>query len=257
MSAMDPSTRSLTAEHLQEFRSRGFCIVRGLLGEQAIERLAAWTDELHAWPEVKGRHMMYFEQSRLDGARILNRLENFLPYHEGLAGLSFGPLCDAVGELLGEPCVLFKDKINFKLPGGDGFAAHQDAQAGWCSYAPLHVTALISIDASSVANGCLEMAPRPEQAELVESEWSPLSEEACSLMDFTSVETVPGDALFFDSFVPHRSGPNQTDQPRRVLYVTYNRSSDGDSRERYYADKRASYPPDIERDPDKDYVFRV
>jgi hypothetical protein len=33
--------------------------------------------------------------------------------------------------------------------------------------------------------------------------------------------------------------------------------SAGDHLERYYADKRASYPPDIERDPDKEYRYRV
>ncbi len=48
-----------------------------------------------------------------------------------------------------------------------------------------------------------------------------------------------------------------TAAPRRVLYVTYNRLSEGDHRQRYYADKRKSYPPDIERDPDKEYKFRV
>ena len=35
-----------------------------------------------------------------------------------------------VGELFGEPAVLFKEKINFKMPGGAGFKAHQDQQAG-------------------------------------------------------------------------------------------------------------------------------
>ena len=39
--------------------------------------------------------------------------------------------------------------------------------------------------------------------------------------------------------------------------VSYNRASEGDHRHQYYLDKRASYPPDIERDPDKQYVFRV
>ena len=48
-----------------------------------------------------------------------------------------------------------------------------------------------------------------------------------------------------------------TDGKRRVLYVTYNAKSSGDHREQYYVDKRLSYPPDIERDPSKDYVFRV
>ena len=67
----------------------------------------------------------------------------------------------------------------------------------------------------------------------------------------------PGDAVFFDSFVPHRSGPNLSDEPRRVLYVTYNRLADGDHRAPYYADKRRSYPPDVEREPGKQYVYRV
>ena len=48
-----------------------------------------------------------------------------------------------------------------------------------------------------------------------------------------------------------------SDGKRRVLYVTYNRLSDGDHREQYYADKRKSYPPDVERDPDKQYAYRV
>ncbi len=48
-----------------------------------------------------------------------------------------------------------------------------------------------------------------------------------------------------------------TDRPRRVLYVTYNRASEGDHRARYVADKRANFPPDIEREPGKTYVFRV
>jgi hypothetical protein len=63
--------------------------------------------------------------------------------------------------------------------------------------------------------------------------------------------------IFSDSFAPHASKPNFTDEPRRILYLTYNLASDGDHRARYYADKFASFPPDIERDGSRDYVFRV
>ena len=51
--------------------------------------------------------------------------------------------------------------------------------------------------------------------------------------------------------------PNLTDRPRRALYVTYNRAADGDHRARYFAEKRANFPPDIEREPGKEYRFRV
>jgi hypothetical protein len=41
------------------------------------------------------------------------------------------------------------------------------------------------------------------------------------------------------------------------LYLTYNKLSDGDHREKYYNDKYKNYPPDIDRDPNKDYKFKV
>ena len=46
-----------------------------------------------------------------------------------------------------------------------------------------------------------------------------------------------GDALVFTSYTPHRSGPNLSDAPRRVLYVTWNGASAGDLRDAYYEDK--------------------
>ena len=88
-------------------------------------------------------------------------------------------------------------------------------------------------------------------------EWSPLAAAALEAMDFVPCPTQPGDALFFDCFAPHRSAPNLTNSQRRVLYVTYNRASEGDYRARYFADKRAALPPEIERAPGESHVFKV
>jgi ectoine hydroxylase-related dioxygenase (phytanoyl-CoA dioxygenase family) len=244
---------------IEAFRETGFVLVRGLIGGDALAALREWVGEVESWPEIRGAHMMYFEESRLaPGVRVLNRVENVVPYHEGLRALMAGPeLAGSVGQLFGEPAVLFKDKINFKLPGGDGFAAHQDVQAGWDRYAGLHITAMVSVDETTVANGCLEIAPGAHGRGLLGESWRPLTDEDLPPGAYRPVETAPGDAVFFDSYAPHRSAPNDTGQPRRVLYFTYNRASEGDHLARYYADKRASYPPDIERDPDRQYVFRV
>ena len=78
--------------------------------------------------EAPGKYMKYFEQSLAQtDKRILSRIENFVPYHAAFSRLVMGPkMLTAVSELLAEPAVLFKDKINLKLPGGDGFKAHQD-----------------------------------------------------------------------------------------------------------------------------------
>jgi ectoine hydroxylase-related dioxygenase (phytanoyl-CoA dioxygenase family) len=52
---------------------------------------------------------------------------------------------------------------------------------------------------------------------------------------------VPGDLLWFDSYVPHHSGTNVTDTSRRALYLTYNAASAGDFRSTYYEDKEATF----------------
>ena len=76
-------------------------------------------------------------------------------------------------------------------------------------------------------------------------------------LDYILCPTNPGDVVLFDSYCPHRSKPNNTSKPRRVLYITYNKLSDGDHRSKYYADKRLHYPQDCERDPNKKYEFLV
>ncbi len=249
----------LTAQQIADFKRNGFVILRGLFAPDEIAGIAAWCDEIVAWPEVPGRHMMYYEDSRVEpGVRVLQRAENIYPYHAGFQALFDEPrLKGAVAELLGEPAVLYKDKINFKLPGGGGFELHQDQQAGWNAYADYFITAMVSIDESTVENGCLELAAGFHDRGLIGEEWKPLSEAETAGMDFVPFPTKPGDVAFFDSYAPHGSGPNRTERSRRILYITYNRTSAGDHRERYYADKRKGFPPDCEREPGKQYTFRV
>lgn len=246
----------LTQKQIDEFNNNGYVIIRNLYTPEEISRIREWTDEVAGYPEAPGKYMMYFEDSRLQpGKRILSRMEDIEPFHQCFSDLFTGEkMQGTVSELFGEPAILFKDKINFKLPGADGFKAHQDVQAGWDRYASIHITALVSIDASTPENGCLELAPGQHRKGLIGESWKPLEEDA---LEYIAVPTEPGDTVFFDSYAPHRSAPNQTSAARRVLYVTYNKLSEGDHRRQYYADKRKSYPPDCEREPDKKYVFRV
>jgi len=248
----------LTKKQVDAFRETGFLVVRQLFSPEEMREIAASTDELQSWPETPGKHMMYFEKNMNTQKRILNRMENFVPYHESFRRLCMGEkMAGAVAQLFGEPVFMFKDKINFKMPGGDGFTPHQDVQAGWSRYSSIHITAMVSIDRATKENGCLEIAPSFHDQGLIGSEWKPLSDNDMAGMDFDFVETEPGDAIFFDSFAPHKSGPNLTENARRVLYITYNRESEGDHLLQYYKDKRASYPPDIERQEGQTYVFKV
>jgi len=234
----------------------GYLVVRGFFDPAETAELLRWTEALQHAPEEKGRHWVYHEDSLTEpGAKVIQRIENFCPFHEGFDRIVRNSALAAwTGALMGGPVVLFKEKINFKMPGGPGFKAHQDQQAGWSRYAPLFVTAMVTLDPATLENGCLEMVPGRHREGLIGEEWKPLEEGA---MDYIPVPTAPGDVIFFDSYAPHASKPNFTDRPRRILYLTYNLASDGDHRARYYAEKFASFPPDIERDGSRDYVFRV
>ena len=243
---------------IADFARDGFLIVRGMFTTVEMARISAWTDEVVAMPELPGRHMVYYEDSlNQTGKRVLSRIENFLPYHEGFERLlTDSDITRCVADLLGDAPLLFKEKINFKLPGGNGFKAHQDVQAGWDRYARLHLTMLLGIDAADVTNGCLELAAGAHRRGLLGEMWNPLADDIDGV-EYRACPTAPGDAVFFDSFVPHRSGPNLSTSPRRVLYITWNRAAEGDHRRRYYAEKRSNYPPDCEREPGRHYEFKV
>jgi 2-aminoethylphosphonate dioxygenase len=245
-----------TVDDVARMRRDGYLVVRNFVSPQQLAELLQWTAQLEGAPEVSGRHWVYREESMTTpGRRVIQRIENFCPYHTGFDRfIRDSALVRWTGALMGAPVVLFKDKINFKMPGGAGFKAHQDQQAGWTVYAPLFVTAMVTLDAATLENGCLEVSAGRHREGLIGEQWKPLEEQGLNLQ---AIPTGPGDVIFFDSFVPHASKPNLTDSPRRILYITYNLASDGDHRERYFADKHASFPPDIDRDREKTYVFRV
>ena len=128
---------------------------------------------------------------------------------------------------------------------------------GWDEYAPYFLSVLVTVDASTEENGCLELAAGHHKRGMIGRRWQPLEGDELKGITFKQYPMSPGDVAFFDCFVPHRSGPNLTPVRRRNLYLTYNRKRDGDHRAKYFADKRASFPPDKERDPKKAYSFKV
>jgi len=253
-----PAPPPLCAQQVAAFSRDGFVLVPRFFDAGTMAQLDRWTEELRALPELSGRHWVYREDDlRHPGQRVLSRIENFCPFHAGMRALLEGErVRHALAQLMGGPVVLFKDKINFKLPGSAGFEAHQDVQAGWDRYASLHLTMLVSIDEATPANGCLELAAGWHRRGIIGEMWKPLSQQVPDGA-YRACPTAAGDVVFFDSFVPHRSAANTTGRARRVLYVTYNRRSEGDRRAEYYRDKHASFPPDVDRDPDREYVYRV
>ncbi len=246
----------LSEQQLSDFENNGFLLARQAFSEADMAHIRRWCDELVAMPEVSGRQWIYWEKSLLNpNDKIICRIENITPFHEGFREMTEA-LKAPMSQLLGEEAVLFKEKVNFKYPGGDGFKPHQDAQAGWDAYADFFISVLVCIDEATLENGCLKVVPGHHKRGLFQS-WQPLSDAEMEGMQFVDCPTKPGDMIFFDCYAPHASEPNLTQSIRRLYYATYNRASAGDFLSQYYADKHKNYPPDVDRDPSRNYVFRV
>jgi hypothetical protein len=246
MKALDDTQRAQWNEH-------GYLLLSQCLHPSEVQNLGTWVDELAAWPEAPGKWMKWYEVS--NGQRQLCRVEDFLPYHDDFADfLESDELFAVLEHLFGEPAALFKEKINFKLPGGAGFAPHQDAPAFTTFGQRNHVTLMLSVDASTQQNGCLEVVDGFHGRGLLpQAPDGTLDPTWANAQTWKPIETKPGDALFFDSYVPHRSGPNRSNAPRRALYVTYNPAREGTHRGDYFARKRAAFPPECERAAGADY----
>lgn len=186
--------------------------------------------------------------------RILCRVEDFVPRYPELEHDVIAPLRRELEALLGEELVLFKEKINFKAPGGGGFPVHQDFPAYRMFPPTRHFTVMLPIDAATLDNGCLQVATNfaevqarwrardgdPDEPWVVPHEGDRMREEIEADLAFAPLELGPRDVVAFDSFLPHGSAANASAHPRRAMFVTFTRRSEGAFRDAYYETKRAN-----------------
>src|SRR5580692_8696337 len=97
------------------------------------------------------------QEVNAEGKRVLCRTENYANYHQGFNQLLRGPkLLNMLHQLAGEDMLLFKEKINYKLAGSGGFSPHIDSTAYTHVKDIKHLTILLAVDSTNMANGGLE-----------------------------------------------------------------------------------------------------
>mmetsp|Transcript_19852 Transcript_19852/g.19861 ORF Transcript_19852/g.19861 Transcript_19852/m.19861 type:complete len:214 (-) Transcript_19852:29-670(-) len=208
--------------------------------------------------------MKYFEEDKAKTSRLLCRIENFLPYFPELKEVALGLITDISSDLLSEQAVIYKEKINFKFPKGNGFNAHQDQPAFVSFGISKLLTVLMPIDPNTRISGGLDIVPQGHIPRVIlpQNSDGAIRTDIEAKLNWAPVDAQPGDLVIFDSYTPHRSDINLSNFCRRNLYLTYNPLSLGSLRDQYYEEKRRSFPPECERDPNKDYsagakVFNV
>jgi len=223
-------------------------IRRALLSGPELEALHTWTTEVEAWPA--GSHQWGHYAERTAAGDAICRTENVSACHAGFAGLARGPLADAAAAALGVEVTAFKDKINYKQPGGAGFSPHQDLAA--YPGASRVVSILVAVDQCSTASGCLWFASGVDDL-LATDDRGVVVPDVVDALSWTAAELAPGDALCIEGLTPHFSEANRSAAPRRVLVASYAPRIDDYGRERYYAAREQ----EMEQSRARDEQFRI
>jgi hypothetical protein len=121
------------------------------------------------------------------------------------------------------PVMYFNNRRLAKKEDYWRLGAHQDWRSSQGSLDAITIwMPMVEVDKSL---GALEVIPRSHKWGLLESEkvsyYGKIS-ETLPESEFVPVEAAPGDALFFSSFLVHRSGTNTTDSIRWSCHLRYN-----------------------------------
>ncbi len=124
-----------------------------------MRQFNGWINDIIQWPETMGKWLKYFETiappPMKNKKNLLSRIENFIRYHKGFSEFADNKkLLFILSELMGEPVLFFKEKLNLKPSGGKGYKAHQDAPAFFdINYDAISM--LIPIDEMTIESGCV------------------------------------------------------------------------------------------------------
>jgi 2-aminoethylphosphonate dioxygenase len=220
----------------------GFVVCRNVFSRDEIASLAEEADALSQRTDLieKLNLRCRFQSNCTAGGCVF---ETFDPV------IDIAPRCGEIAldtrilrsleEIYGEEACLFKDKLIYKPAGAMGCGLHQDYIA-WPGFPKSFMTVVVPIDAATEENGCTELFPGIHKRGCLSPEDGEYHELPASLVaESRAVKLIlePGDLAIFGAFLPHRAGPNNSNGPRRQLYLSYNAISDGGrQRTKHYRD---------------------
>tara|TARA_B100001059_G_scaffold139448_1_gene139631 strand:- start:8217 stop:8981 length:765 start_codon:yes stop_codon:yes gene_type:complete len=224
---------NISVKDLSNWNELGFLLRPGHL-KNYINDLNISISKIENLRENNRESLFYYE--KINKKIILCRIEKFLKDNKFLSEIILGnKILGFVSELINKPAYLYKEKINIKPIGGAGYSAHQDATA----YHKLkgHITCLVALTEMTLDNGCLYIS------EEVKNDIIPYDKDGCitkkeeKKLKWIPILMKPGDCLFFNSFVPHKSNKNFSSEFRKAIYLTFNDAEDGDLRSNYYLER--------------------
>ncbi len=242
---------SLLTPFIKDLRSNGWSQHPQLIDSSIISEIRSFIKYIHQSstdPSVQ----LYREKNRLTSQLVLARVEGFLetrPVFKALVHSSF--VDEILIHFFGEPGILFKEKINFRQSGSNGYGPHQDHPAYAMFPVSRYLTLGIFLEDMNDSHGILSFASGQHLQGIFPFDQSGQVEPEIQLNWNWSKAQGPAGTLFvFDSFTPHFSVPNDSNKEKPILYLTFNKKSEGDHRKTYYERKAISL-----KEQSEDFIF--
>ncbi|MBU6383709.1 MAG: phytanoyl-CoA dioxygenase family protein [Verrucomicrobia bacterium] len=241
------------------FQDCGFILLKDVIPKHKISSVLSEIKLIEDRLDLTN-HNYFYENSLIDqNKKLLRRIEKAADISTVNDLLQSKALFEMLENCTEKKQTLFKDKLNCKLPGGQGFRPHIDGhfywidqsgkrRKGWSEYGLDFVSVVIPLEPSTIENGSLQIADKNLTLKHFGKSWDEianrLSEENgyiqlddLPLFPMVTVEMFPGDVFIFDWLNAHGSEKNLSQMARRTVFATYLPTVYGNQREHYYTEK--------------------
>jgi hypothetical protein len=233
---------ALSAAEVDEYHEKGFLILRDIFQPEEIETYRQEAEQLvdRAFSlsrefQLEPKYNLRFELLGDGRPWKIDPFVSISPLFSALA--RDRRILDRLASLYeGYEAVLFKDKLIIKPPDSHGNGCHQDYN-WWQGFPESLLTVSVALDASTKENGCTQLWTGHHQGFMHEHgslDKGSIDPERLTNEEHVYVELAPGDIAIFTCFTPHAAATNTSNSARRVLFLSYNDSRDGEHYTAHY-----------------------
>lgn len=198
----------------EEVLINGWSKVEKVVGRSELNRLRQLIDNIYQMQEAEFGRDVLLRCNEADQARCLTRYDKIF-----LQLAKIPQIAVIVNALLGNYYILLLQNAVINRPGSKHHqsAWHRDLPyQNFVSSEPLAINMLLVIDTFDLQTGGTELLPYSHKL-------SQLPSESYIEKHKISATAEPGDVLFFDSMLYHRSGINRSCHTRRALNTQFSK----------------------------------
>jgi hypothetical protein len=238
-------------DHVWQFQTRGYAIVRGFFSTAEIELLGEATDQLHAEGLRHGRCYrhgnLFYNVAAAPGGETMVRMVQWPSYHQPrLDRVRLDTrFAELLAPLIGPDLKQIINQVHWKAPGSLGdFAWHQDSRfrspaSAYRNLGSSYVQTGLAIDPHNPESGCMRFIPGSHlrgdlgldcSAEVLGSAMRDelLADAGLAADDAVDLVLEPGDLALWSPYLVHGSGTNRSGHRRRLYINGYVRAGDCD-----------------------------